>query len=233
MRVKQRKPRETGRDYALRMLKENIIHLDLAPGSVVSENELAAELGLSRTPVREALIELSKVHIVEIMPQRGSRIALIDDRLVQQALFLRETLEKEIVALCCRRVTPAQLSELEAIIFRQEQYQDDDTSAEDKHFIELDNLFHQKLFEIADKSLIYSIIQDVVIHFDRVRTLTIDYMRPSVITEQHRKIFEAIKSGSITSATELTQQHLGKFLGIEKELQEKYPMYFVSESTAA
>ncbi|MBP0981483.1 MAG: GntR family transcriptional regulator, partial [Oscillospiraceae bacterium] len=61
MKILERLPRETGRDYALRVLKENIINLELAPGSLVSENELSAMLGLSRTPVREALIELSKV----------------------------------------------------------------------------------------------------------------------------------------------------------------------------
>ena len=59
MYLTDRLPRETGRDYALRTIKENIIRLELAPGSMVSENELAAAMGLSRTPVREALIELS------------------------------------------------------------------------------------------------------------------------------------------------------------------------------
>ena len=60
MRLTQRQPRETGRDYALRTIKDNIIHLELAPGSMVSENELAAAMGLSRTPVREALLELQR-----------------------------------------------------------------------------------------------------------------------------------------------------------------------------
>ena len=69
MHITERLPRETGRDYALRILKDNIVRLELEPGSMVSENELASELGLSRTPVREALIELSKVNIVEIYPQ--------------------------------------------------------------------------------------------------------------------------------------------------------------------
>ncbi len=60
MKLTERDARETGRDYALRMIKDNIIRLELAPGSLISENELAAEMGLSRTPVREALIELSR-----------------------------------------------------------------------------------------------------------------------------------------------------------------------------
>jgi len=78
MELLERIAREPARDYALRVLKHNIVILELKPGSIVSENELAAEMGLSRTPVREALQELSKVQIVEIFPQKGSSITKID-----------------------------------------------------------------------------------------------------------------------------------------------------------
>ena len=97
MRLSERLPRETGRDYAFRTVKDNIIHLELAPGSQISENELAAELGLSRTPVREALIELSRVKIIEIHPQRKSVVSLIDNELVEEARFMRDVLECAVV----------------------------------------------------------------------------------------------------------------------------------------
>ena len=61
MKLPERLPRETGRDYALRVLKENIVNLEIAPGSQISENELSAALGISRAPIREALSELEKV----------------------------------------------------------------------------------------------------------------------------------------------------------------------------
>ena len=83
MKLLERLPRESGRDYALRNIKENIVNLELAPGSQISENELADELGLSRTPVREALIELSRVGIIETHPQRKSTVSLIDCDLVE------------------------------------------------------------------------------------------------------------------------------------------------------
>ena len=106
MKILERLPRETGRDYALRVLKENIINLELAPGSLVSENELSAMLGLSRTPVREALIELSKVKIVDIYPQKGSAVALIDYDLIEEARFMRNLLESAVVELVCEMATP-------------------------------------------------------------------------------------------------------------------------------
>ena len=66
MKLSQPLPRETGKNYALRVLKENIVGLELPPGSQISENELSAALSVSRTPIREALSELEKVKLVEI-----------------------------------------------------------------------------------------------------------------------------------------------------------------------
>ena len=65
----EREPSETGREYALRVLREKIVDLSLEPGSFVSENELAQEFGLSRTPVREALNSLARTGIVQVIPQ--------------------------------------------------------------------------------------------------------------------------------------------------------------------
>ena len=104
MHLLERLPRETGRDYALRTIKENIISLDLAPGSLVSENELSAEMGLSRTPVRESLIELAKVKIVEIIPQKGSVVSRIDYDLVEESRFMRHVLECAVVELDCEQL---------------------------------------------------------------------------------------------------------------------------------
>ena len=74
---------ETAKDYTLRLLKENIKNLELAPGSQISENELAAVLGISRTPIREALSELAKVKLVEIVPQKKTSVSLIDEDLIE------------------------------------------------------------------------------------------------------------------------------------------------------
>ena len=71
MKLEERHYAETAREYARRMLKENIISMDLKPGAMVSENELAAQLGLSRTPVREALMDMAQYGLVDILPQRG------------------------------------------------------------------------------------------------------------------------------------------------------------------
>lgn len=230
MQITGRLPKETGRDYALRILKDNIIRLELEPGSMVSENELASELGLSRTPVREALIELSKVQIVEIYPQKGSRIALIDSHLVDQSYFLRETLECELVKEVCRNASDAGLEKLRASLRAQALFSEtgflkagtDETIS----FMELDNQFHKLLYELAGKEMIYQIIQETLIHFDRVRNLTITYVKPRGILSQHESILKAIEERDEYLAVALIRRHLNHFRNIKQELHEKYPGYF-------
>ena len=101
MYITGRYPHESGRDYAMRVIRDNIIRLELEPGAAVSDRELAVDLGLSRTPVREALLDLAKVKIVEIYPQRGSVVAFIDYGLVEEAQFVRSVLETAVVQLVC------------------------------------------------------------------------------------------------------------------------------------
>ena len=103
MRITEQLGRENGRDYALRMLKENIVRLELEPGSSISDREVAARLSLSRTPVREALLELAKSRVVDIYPQRGSVVSLIDYDLVEEAYFVRKVLETAVVELACEK----------------------------------------------------------------------------------------------------------------------------------
>lgn len=112
MKVLDRLSAENARTYALRVLQYNIINLELVPGSTVSENELSAILNLSRTPVREALIELSKVGLVEIQPQRGSYIAKIDYELIEESRFMRLVLENAVLKLACESISQEYMDKL-------------------------------------------------------------------------------------------------------------------------
>ena len=141
MKILERLPRENGRDYALRVIKDNIIHLNLEPGSQISENELSAELGLSRTP-----IELSKVRIIEIQPQKRSVVALIDYDLVEESRFMRNVLECAVMDLVCEMAGPEDVERLRENIRLQKFYWD---NFNPDQLWTLDDHFHQMLFEIA------------------------------------------------------------------------------------
>ena len=190
MHLPERLARETGRDYALRTIKENIISLELAPGSPISENELSAEMGLSRTPVREALIELAKVKIVEITPQKRSVVAHIDYDLVEESRFMRNVLECAVVELVCRMATEAELKKLEENVRLQKFYLD---SGNPEPLMELDNHFHRMLFEIAQKVQVYALTENISIHFDRVRRMALSSVKDLKIVGDHEKILQAIR----------------------------------------
>lgn len=106
---------ETVRDYACRIIKENIVTMELKPGSLVSETELAKELGVSRTPVREALIQLGKNGMVETFPQRGTKVSLIDTDSVNESRFYRLVIEKALVQEICNNCNEDDLFPLNEI----------------------------------------------------------------------------------------------------------------------
>lgn len=223
MVVMERLPRETAREYALRVIRENIIMLELEPGSRVSENELAAEMGISRTPVREALIELSKIKIVEIYPQKGSYISLIDYDLVEEAQFMRLTLENAIVEVACQTAKKEQLDELEEILKLQQFYIDNKNR---EKLMELDNAFHKSLFMIANKMQTYVLLKTMMIYFDRVRTLRMKQENNQYVADDHRKILEAIREGNAEKGIAAMVEHLTRHKVDKAALEKEHPDYF-------
>lgn len=223
MKLLERLPRESGGEYALRTIKENIISLELAPGSQISENELAAEMGLSRTPVREALMELSKVKIVDIQPQKKSTIPLIDYDMVEESRFMRDLLECAVAELDCEMAAPADLERLSENIRLQSLYLDDFYTSQ---LMALDNQFHGMLFDIAKKSQVYALIQNISIHFDRVRTLALSSVKSGKIVQDHVDLVDAIRRKDPKSARELMVLHLNRYDLDPAALRAAYPQYF-------
>lgn len=219
MRLLERQPRETGREYALRVLKENIVCLELAPGSMVSEKDLADQMGLSRTPVREALIELAKGGIVEVYPQKGSAVARIDYDLVEEARFMRGVLENAVVRLACQMAAPEDIIRLEESIRLQEFYLE---NADKDRLMELDNEFHRMLFDIARKNKIYELMQNITIHFDRVRNMALNAVKDLKIVEDHKAIAEAVKGKNPEEAAALMDRHLSRYRIDEEAIRREY-----------
>lgn len=221
MELLERKTREPAREYALRVLKHNIVNLDLKPGSIVSENELASELSLSRTPVREALQDLSKVQIVEIFPQKGSYIAKIDYNLVEEARFMRMVLELAIAEQACEVATEADLSALEEMLKLQRFYLDNP-----EKLLDLDDEFHKQLFHLCNKQRIFSLMGTMMIHFDRVRSMSLVEVKDIKIVEDHHAILDAIKAKDKARAKEATQKHLSRYRIDEEVIRHSHPEYF-------
>jgi DNA-binding GntR family transcriptional regulator len=225
MDVTGRIPKETAREYAMRILEKNIISLELAPGSMVSENEIASQLGLSRTPVREALIELSRANIVEILPQKGSRIRLIDYHLVEESRFLRLVLENAIIELDCELEGIQDFSPLEENLKLQDFYIQNPSPAK---LLELDNQFHRELFRLGNKMQCYHWMMYVMtVHFDRVRSMSLNTIKDIKIVEDHKAILQAIRQKNAEKATALMTKHFSRYKIDEQAIRAKYPDYFL------
>ncbi len=225
MIIPNRMPHETGRAYALRALKDNIVQMELKPGSMVSENELASLLQISRTPVREALIELSKVNIVEILPQKGSRISLIDFAMVEESFFVRENLECAVIELVCGKADDADLSRLEANLILQRAFRASSSDINATAFLDLDNEFHKILFDIAEKPMAFSMIREMSIHFDRIRGMALVYISVDEVLEQHRRLFAAIKKRDAQRAVYEMGNHLNAFRSHMTNIENTYSEY--------
>lgn len=223
MRILEREPRETGRDYALRVIKDNIISLDLAPGTPISESELAVKLNLSRTPVREALIELAKVKIITVQPQKKGVVAPIDYDLVDEARFMRSVLERAVIRLACEMATQADLQRLTENVKLQQLYLENYYSGS---LMELDNAFHRTIFEIARKPQVFDQIQNISIHFDRVRSMALVAVKNNKIVEDHANLISAIADRDPNRAETLMEKHLSRYKIDAEVIRENYPEYF-------
>ena len=136
----------SARVQAYAALREAIVRAELAPGRQLSENELASRLGVSRTPIREALVRLRDERLVEIVPQLGTFVTRISTPAVADAQFIREALECACIRRAAELATEDDIATLEDNIRAQERARDaDDFDA----FYVLDDAFHQALCDLS------------------------------------------------------------------------------------
>lgn len=220
----ERYPTETAGDYAFRIIKEDIITLKLKPDTMISEKILSIELGISRTPVREALNNLSQTGIIEIIPQTGIYITKIDYNLVEEARFLRLQLELGVVKKLCNVDGHIDYTELEQNLKLQEFYMMNDDR---DNFFALDNKFHELLFEYANKPQSHQIMKNMQIHFDRVRRLNLETVDdPVELLNDHKSIVTALINKDTKKSRELIRLHLSRYEIDRKFLENKYNDYF-------
>ncbi|WP_295157018.1 GntR family transcriptional regulator [uncultured Brachyspira sp.] len=210
-------------NYAVRCLEYNIINMTLPPGTFISEKIVSEVLSISRTPIREAFSRLEKVHLIEIYPQKGTRVSLIDSDIVEETSFMRMVLEKEIVKIVCRNYSQKDLKFISKNIERYEKNINTDKFYE---LLKLDNEFHQILFSIANKELTFNLIKDSIKHFNRARIFNIIEMDRTRTLTEHKNILTLINQKNIKKLTSLMELHLTHVKDDMNFLKNKFPEYF-------
>lgn len=221
----ERLPHESSREYAYRLLRTNILDLTIAPGATLSENDVAEIVAVSRTPVREAFIKLSQEALLDIQPQRGTYVSLIDPGHVEEARFLRTTVETEVIKLACRSFPAELLISLQSLLQFQELSAAENAPAK---FFAHDEALHRTLFIGCGKLRVWAIIQQMNTHYNRVRFLNLlsGYNLPRII-EEHRCIVRAVRDRDVIAGERAADLHLSKIHLDIKQLQQEYPDYFV------
>jgi len=207
-------------------IRREILSLELIPGQRISEAEISKRLGVSRQPVREIFIHLSHEKLLQIVPQKGTFISLIDLEYVKQVIHMRYLIEKEILVEACDKLSEKTLMTLAHICDLQELIIKDE--GDSNEFLALDNKFHRTIFEDSNHKVIWDIIESNNVNYSRFRLLDV-LEKPAMgrIVEQHRTLLNHIKDKNTTAIQKMLKTHL--FQGIEKSehITEKYESYFV------
>lgn len=200
------------RDVVFNTLRSAIITGKLSPGERLMEIKLANELGVSRTPVREALRKLEKEGLVITTPRKGAEVAPINERDLREVLEVRKSLESLACQLAAEKITPEQVAQLREMNDSIAQaIEDKDTAAITQKDIE----FHDVIYTITENRRLMDILHQLKEHILRYRLQYIkDMKNKKNIVDEHKKIINALEAHNVKTARREIERHI--------ENQEKY-----------
>jgi DNA-binding GntR family transcriptional regulator len=210
------------------LLRREIIAGRLLPRATLSEQDLSQRFGVSRTPVREALIKLAEENLVETYPQYGSFVSPIKLSDVFDSQFVREAVECAAIERAISRVDDEQIDGLRKIMERQSMLE---SAGDEEGFFLADEQLHAFILEIAGHAKAWRVVENAKAQLDRVRFLTmrLPKKRSSVIAE-HSVVVDRFIARDSAGAVEAMRAHLrGVFHSVEI-LQRENPGYFADKS---
>jgi DNA-binding GntR family transcriptional regulator len=210
-------------DYALRVLRHNIMTLRLKPGQILRENDLTKHLGLSRTPLREALIQLSSIYLVDIVPQSRTHVSLIDPDVIEEGIFLRAQVEPAVVEKACSLITDNDIMQLEDILALQQRLLKSNRLEE---LLIQDNAFHKKLYHVCRMEKTFQVVEGLCGQYDIIRALSLYHYTTAKAVEDHRNIFNAIQEGDKKIARNLMTEHITRHSKEYLMIEKNFPHYF-------
>jgi DNA-binding GntR family transcriptional regulator len=204
-------------------LRKLITSLALPPGSPLSRNALAGQFGVSSTPIRDALMRLEEEGLVEVFPQYATVVSRIDIGLAQQAHFLRQALELEIVKRLALERPERLVEELNTTIARQQKFA---KAGDFEQFMGADNDFHRELYAATGNQELWDLVRSRSGHIDRLRRLHLPTPgKAQDIVRHHRLIVKAIGANQPDDAQHHLRKHLSGTLGYLAEIRARFPEY--------
>ncbi|HWK45187.1 MAG TPA: GntR family transcriptional regulator [Stellaceae bacterium] len=208
-------------------LRRQIVAGDYAPLHPLSENDLAARFGVSRTPIREALGKLEEERLVSILPQYGTFVApILTDRVFSDQ-FVREALECAAIGEAAARCTKRDAEALREIVRVQH------SCKSDKAFFAADEAMHRALMVLAGQASAWQVVDDAKVNLDRIRHLSARhaFKRRSILKE-HGRIIDAVIAGDGEGAVAAMREHLRGVFASSGQMMRMHPEFFQGTSAA-
>ena len=194
------------RETVCEVLREAIRNGTLEPGERLMEVQLAEELGISRTPVREAIRKLEQEGYVIMMPRRGTYVSSVSVSDIKEIFEIRSALESLSTGLAARRIEPDELEKLRALLAEIEGHIQ---SRDMDKIVETDIEFHGLLYRVSRNERLVAIIGNLKEQLARFRTLSMSYPgRLQETLEEHRAMVEAIAAGDVEAARDAADRHM-------------------------
>lgn len=206
--VEARAPRRTSTDDVYDTIRRKVLDSELTPGSQILEQELAVMLGVSRTPIREALIRLQNEGLVEVIPRHGVRIlpmSISDMREIYDVLISLEPRAAELLAI--RGASAAELAELKDACKRMK---DALKRGDMEDWALADEVFHLNIVQLSGNKRLADIVLNCWDKVHRARYFTLrlrKHPHPMKSIEEHYEIIDAIRRGDARGASEIYRQH--------------------------
>jgi len=208
-------------------LRRDILNWRLLPGRRLSEKDIAGRMNISKTPVREAFIKLQEEGLLEIRPQRGTFVSLMDMEQIEEVRFTRLCVESTVLSLFIDSPDENALSSMRSILDLQERtVPDRDIDA----FVDYDDAFHREIFLACGKARTWSFIDHFSAQYKRLRFLSLqNYLDFGNVLAEHREILSACEKRAGEEARRCLSKHLNKILGESEHLREKFPEYVLKD----
>ena len=222
-KIDERLPKESAKDYVVRQLVYNIVHINLTPGQQLDSDEISELLNVSKNPIREAELELSQTRLIEIKPKIGAYVSLIDANIIEEVRELRSVLEAELAALACTTLNKEQINMLWENVALWQMYMK--RNDEEKIF-QLDKEFHKSLYKMCNKNYWYELVNNISPHFDRTTILSFRCISVGHILSDHEELVAAIENRETDKAREISKRHLNRYTENINSIKDNYAEYF-------
>jgi DNA-binding GntR family transcriptional regulator len=194
------------REIVFESLREAIISGHLKPGERLVEVQLAEEMGVSRTPVREAIRKLELEGFVVMVPRKGAYVAGISVKDIANVFEIRTALESLAAGLAAERATEEEMEKLERLLVSVAESADNNDL---DGWVDKDTIFHETIYKASRNERLVQIVNNLREQIQRFRVTSLGFPgRMKVAVEEHRKIVEAISERNVALAQALAQEHI-------------------------